>query len=150
MKSMPKKKKQIINPHKTDVQKSDITRQIKTAVAHLNYMSETDAEILPFVGKQAEAVTIDEIRNQTQTAPDLPIEEKDFTEFFARLTTKQDWFGDEEKATAKKFTDLKNLLEANLRDLSVFKIGKIQIDIYIVGLNGENNLTGIQTKAVET
>ncbi len=147
---MPKKKKQIINPHKTDVQKSDITQQVKTAVAHLNYMSETDAEILPFVGKQAEAVTIDEIRNQTQTAPDLPIEEKDFTEFFARLTTVQDWFGDEEKASAKKFTDLKNLLEANLRDLSVFKIGKIQIDIYIVGLNGENNLTGIQTKAVET
>ncbi len=44
----------------------------------------------------------------------------------------------------------KNLLEANLRDLRVFKIGEIQIDIYVVGLDVENNLTGIQTKAVET
>lgn len=132
------------------MRKSDITEQVKTAAAHLNYMSETDAEILPFIGKQAEAVTIDEIRNQTQTAPDAAIEEKDFTEFFARPTTVQDWFGNEEEITAKKFADLKNLLEANLRDISVFKIGKIQIDIYVVGLNGENHLMGIQTKAVET
>ncbi len=147
---MLKKKTPSVKPHETDLKKSGIKRQIETAVANLYYTSETDAEVLPFVGKEAETITINEIRNQTQTAPDSPIEEKDFTEFFARLTTKQDWFGDEEKATAKKFTDLKNLIEANLRNVSVFKIGKIQIDIYVVGLDAENILMGIRTKAVET
>ncbi len=137
-------------PHKTDVPKSDFTEQIKTAVADLYYMSETDAVITTFVGKQAKAVTVDEIRNQTQAAADSPIEEKDFAEFFNRLTAVEDWFGDEERATAQKFTDLKNLLETNLRNLTVFRIGKIQIDIYAVGLDAENRLTGIQTKAVET
>lgn len=147
---MPKRKTPIANPHKTDMQKNDITQQIKAAAGNLYYMSETDAEILLFVGKQAKAVTIEELRNQTETAPDFLIEEKNFSEFFAPLTTMQDWFGDEEKAAAEKFTDLKNLLEANLRNLSAFKIGKIQIDIYVVGLDARNNLIGIQTKAVET
>lgn len=147
---MPIKKSTTTKQLKTEAQQSDIVRQIKTAVASLYYMSETDAEVLPFVGKQAKVVTADEIRNQTKAAPDAPVEEKDFEEFFNRLTTMQDWFGDEEKATAQKFTDLKNLLEANLKDLKVFKIGKIQIDIYVVGLDAKNNLTGIQTKAVET
>ena len=140
----------MITPQKTDAQKSDITGQIKKAAANLFYISETDAEILSFAGKQAHGVTIDEIRKQTENALELPIEEKDFTEFFARLTAIKDGFGDEEKATAQKFIRLKNLLEANLRDLRVFKIGEIQIDIYVVGLDVENNLTGIRTKAVET
>ena len=62
----------------------------------------------------------------------------------------QDWFGDEETATANKFAELKKLLEDNLRYLKVFKIGKIELDIYIVGLDVESNLIGIKTKAVET
>jgi len=45
---------------------------------------------------------------------------------------------------------LKILLEKKLKELKVFKIGKIQLDIYVVGLDAESNLTGIQTKAVET
>ncbi len=81
---------------------------------------------------------------------DTPVEERNFAEFFARLAEIQDWFGDEEKATAQKFADLKKLLESNLRDLKVFKIGKIQLDVYAVGIDAENNLLGIQTKAVET
>lgn len=147
---MPKKKLSMTNPHKTDAPKSDFTEQIKTAVADLFYISETDAAITGFIGKQAKAVTVDEIRNQTKTAPDSSIEEKKFDEFINRLTVIKDWFGDEEKATAQKFTDLKSLLEANLKDLTVFKIGKIQIDVYAVGLDAENRLTGIHTKAVET
>ncbi len=87
---------------------------------------------------------------QTENAANAPVEERDFAEFFKRLTEIQDWFGDEEKATAQKFAELKDLLERNLRDLKVFKIGKIQIDVYVVGLEAENNLLGIKTKAVET
>lgn len=124
--------------------------QIKKASKGLYFISETDAEILPFFGGQAQAVTKEEILSQTKSAADAPVEERSLTEFFARLTEIQDWFGDEEKATAQRFARLKDLLEGNFRDLKVFKIGKIQLDIYAVGLDAENNLLGIKTKAVET
>ena len=63
---------------------------------------------------------------------------------------KQDWYGAEEKHNAERFARLQNLLEENLRDLKVFKIGRIEIDVYVVGLDQNNELIGIKTKAVET
>jgi hypothetical protein len=133
-----------------DRQRTDVFEQIKAATEGLYYISETDAEILPFGGEKAEAASKETILAQTKAPADSQVEERDFAEFFARLTEIQDWFGDEEKETAQKFGQLKELLEKNLRDLKVFKIGKIQLDVYAVGLDAENNLIGIKTKAVET
>ena len=116
----------------------------------LYYISETDAEIFPFTGEKAESVTKEELLRQTKSAPDTPIDERNFAEIFARLTKIQDWFGDEEKETAERFGRLKDFLEKNLKDLKVFKVGSIQLKIYFVGLDAEGRLTGIQTEAVET
>jgi Nuclease A inhibitor-like protein len=127
-----------------------LTEQIKSVAAGLCYMSETDAEILPFSGSRADTVTKENLLNQIGKPADSPVEERNFIEFFARLTEIKDWFGDEEKAATAKFSALKDLLEKNLKDLKVFKVGKIQIDIYVVGLDANGNLAGIQTKAVET
>lgn len=147
---MRKRKKRMKNSEDNKREKTDFAAQIKRITNDLYYISETDAEVAPFAGKEAEDVNAETILNQIEKPLDSPVEEKEFAAFFARLTETQDWFGDEEKATTRKFIDLKNLLEQNLKDLKVFKIGKVQLDIYVVGLDAENKLTGIQTKAVET
>ena len=128
----------------------NLAEQIKNAAQGLFYISETDAEIMPFVGTTAEKVDKEEILKQTKAMPGKTVEERKFSDFFARLTEIQDWFEDEEKVTAQKFTVLKEVLENNIRDLKVFKIGKVELDIYVVGLDSENTFLGIQTKAVET
>ena len=130
--------------------KNDLLERIKAASAGLYYISETDAEITPFTGGQIEDTSKEAILKQIKGAADSPVEERDFTDFFTRFTKIEDWFEEEEKETAGKFSQLKELLEKNLRDLKVFKIGKIQLDVYVVGLDAENHLTGIKTKAVET
>jgi len=130
--------------------KDDLEQEIKNAAAGLWYISETDAEILPFKGSKADSVTKEHLLDQIGKPSDAPVEERDFAELFARLTGIKDWFGDQEKAAAGKFGVLKNLLEVNLTDLKVFKVGRIQLDVYVVGLDADGNLTGIQTKAVET
>lgn len=127
-----------------------LPKMIEKAAKGLYYISETDAEILPFVGVEAKAVAKEEILKQTQNKPDAPIEERSFDEVFQRLTAMQDWFGDEEKATAESYAKLRDLLLKNLKDLKVFKIGSIEIDVYFVGLDDERVLTGIKTKAIET
>lgn len=127
-----------------------VKEQIKKACKGLFYISETDAEIQPFFGRQAKAVSKEEILSQTGNSPSVPVEKRDFADFFGRLTEIQNWFGDEEKLTAKRFAGLKDLLESNFRDLTVFKIGKINLDIYVVGIDAEDNLLGIKMKAVET
>ena len=143
-------KEKVLEKQKADSCDDNLAEQIKIAVRGLYYISETDALIQPFVGKQAKAVSKQEILSQTKKAADSTIEEKDFAGFFARLTEIQDWFGDEEREIAQKFVQLKELLEKNLRDLKVFRIGKIQLDVYVIGLDAKDNLSGIETKAVET
>ena len=147
---MRKREKKMNCEIEKEEKENDLIVKIKKITNGLYYSSETDEKILPFQGKRTEAVTAQEIINQTKSAESTPVEERDFNDFFAPLTEMQDWFGDEEKATAEKFAELKNLLEQNLQNLKVFKLGKIQLDIYVVGLDAQSNLTGIKTKAVET
>lgn len=146
---MPRKK----NKHKGLKEKSvglNLIELLKKACEGLYYISETDAEFKPFAGTKAESVSKEHILFQTRNSADVNFEERNFDEIFQRLTTIQDWFGDEEKLTAERYAELRDLMMNNLKDLKVFKIGSIEVDIYFVGLDAQGNLTGIQTKAVET
>ena len=143
---MPKRKK----IKATKRQGNEFNEEVKRLSGGLYYISETDAEISPFVGEKAEAVTSEEILRQTKSPADTPVEERDFAEIFARLTKLQDWFGDEEKKNAARFSKLKDFLEQNLKELKVFKVGTIQLKVYFVGLDAEGILVGIPTEAVET
>lgn len=147
---MARKRKKMMISGDAEKPKVNLTQQIKTAASGLWYISETDAEIFPFTGSKADSVTKENLLTQIGKPPDTPFEERGFDEMLERFITIQDWFGDEEKATAEKFAALKSLLEKNLTDLKVFKVGRIEVDIYFVGLDAEGNLAGIQTKAVET
>ena len=147
---MPRKRKKMMISDGAETPKVDLAQQIKNVAAGLWYISETDAEILAFTGNKADSVTKENLLNQIGKPSETSVEERDFIEFFTRLTQIRDWFGDEEKATAEKFAALKNLLENNLKDLKVFKVGQIQLDVYVIGLDIVGNLSGIQTKAVET
>lgn len=123
--------------------------QIEEIVKNLYYISETDSEIFAFVGERAEDVSAETVLKQLGRDSD-PVEERNFEDFFKRLTEIHEWFGDEETRAANQFSELKEFLTNNLRDIKVFKIGEIEVDIYIVGLDKKNILKGVRTKAVET
>ncbi|GAP99842.1 sugar-non-specific nuclease inhibitor NuiA homolog [Leptolyngbya sp. NIES-2104] len=71
-------------------------------------------------------------------------------QFFEPVVTEQDWFGDEEKETAAKYRSLLSALKENLSDLKVYRVGEIQIDVYVVGKDEARNIVGIATQIVET
>ena len=135
-----------------DENKNDgsLAGEIADGCKGLIYLSETDAPMLSLAGKQADTVTAETILQQTGRGADTPVEEVDLATFFARLTAINDWYDDARKASAKRFLDLQKLLEENLRELKVFKVGRIQLDIFVVGLDKDGCLVGVTTKAVET
>ena len=122
--------------------------EIEKSTSGLVYISETDAPIEPFFGGKSERINVNQIVQHVSDSSDH--ETVNAEQFFARLTTEKDWFGEKEKETARRFSALQKLLDENLRDLTVVKIGRIQLEIYVVGLDADNNLIGIKTKAVET
>ncbi len=129
---------------------SQLADKIRDLTNGLFYISETDSPVGLFTGSRAAVVNGREMLKQTGGSKNQSIKEISFEIFFENLTKIKDWYGDREKETAARWAKLKDLLESNLSEASVFRIGTIQIDIYVVGLNEEGRLAGIQTKAVET
>ena len=123
--------------------------RLEDACKGLFYISEIDAPVEAFASKTDSLVGGD-IVQQIAGKTDETIEEADFTKFFERLTAVKDWHGEQEKTRAKKFLDLQKLIEENLSNRKVFRLGDIRIRIYAVGLDSEGRLVGIKTNAVET
>lgn len=129
---------------------NSLSDKIEQACEGLVYISETDAPLLPFAGGHTDIVTREIILQEIGGEQDIQVDEVDFGSFFRRLTAIKDWFGEPEKERAKKFLDLQKLLEEHLRERKVFRIGKIRLDIYVVGIDTKGNLMGVTTRAVET
>lgn len=129
---------------------NEIFEGIKSLCSGLYYMSETDAEILPFVGGKVKKLTMEKFAEEIGVTDHSKIEERDFDSFFKRLVEIKDWFGEEEKKMAKRFSELRDFLIQNLSDLRVFRIGRIEIDIYVVGIDRAGKIVGFKTKTVET
>lgn len=146
----PEKKNPEKNPEKNQ---SDLLSDLKLASEGLLYISETDAPFEPFVWKTDKPLTEINAQDLLKFAgqkTDAKVSEKKLEDFFRQPTEMQDWFGDEEKAQVEKYLKLKQLLTTKLKGAKVFKVGEVQIDVYIVGIEAEENLAGVKTKAVET
>jgi len=135
---------------KNDKDPECLVSRLESACEGLVLISETDAPVTPFAAGPVAELTSQIILEETGKPSSEPIEERDFDEFFERLTAIREWYGDEEKARAKKFLELYTLLKEFLHDRKVFRIGRIRLDIYAVGLDKEDRLIGVSTYAVET
>jgi hypothetical protein len=71
-------------------------------------------------------------------------------DFFAIATQEEDWHDEEERETVKLFQNLVSVLKQNLSQLQVYRVGNIEIDVYIVGVTDGGGLAGLSTKLVET
>lgn len=131
---------------------SQLIAVLQGATAELLWISETDAplQVIYWQEEQAKELTNERLLELTHHSSETPIETLNLDNFFSAATVEQDWFGDEEKATASKYRALVAMLKQNLRDLKVYRVGEVTIDIYILGQMSAGDLVGIATQAVET
>jgi Nuclease A inhibitor-like protein len=127
-----------------------LSNLLDEALSGLFYVSETDAPFVIFFGEKVKQLNIEIFRSSLEISEQEFIEERKFDEFFAKLTTEKDWFGEIEKKKSRRYVKLKQILEENIKEIKVFRVGKISIEIYIIGLDKENNIFGVRTNAVET
>lgn len=145
-KKIKNSKKMFGSRHK-DVDKFE--RELKAACRPLTFISETDAAVVPFTTRKPTNRSLAGYVTALGINSDL-IEERESEKFFDRLTSEKDWHGPREKKRSQHWSKLRDVLTENLESLRVIRAGKIQIDIYIAGVDGEGRLAGVQTKAIET
>jgi hypothetical protein len=94
--------------------------------------------------------TPEKVSQQTNHPQDTPVKIVGVDDFFQVATTPEDWHGEQEKASVKRFQVIVQTLKENLSNLQVYRLGEIEIDVYVVGETPTGNLAGISTVVVET
>ncbi|MBD1835403.1 nuclease A inhibitor family protein [Cyanobacteria bacterium FACHB-472] len=130
---------------------SELIDQLKSASEDLLFMSESDYPFEVFLWElDKTSLAKERLLELTGHPQDTPVEVVDIDRFFRAATTEQDWYGEEEIATLKKYQNLVETLNKNLSSLKVYRIGAIEIDVYILGQTSTGDLVGLSTKVVET
>lgn len=126
---------------------------INPLLAGLFYPSESDEPIEPVTGdlRQAEPLTNSQLKDWLGLPPSVPVAEVPEAYFWEPVVTEeQDWYGDEERAVAARFQQLKKVLEDELTVRQVFHVGETEIDVYLLGRRVDGTRAGIKTKIVQT
>lgn len=125
-------------------------REIARVCDGLVYISETDAPVTPVDLGRSDEIDAETILERAGIRSSSGIGELDARQFFAKLTVVREGSSGSQKARAKKFLVLQQVLEKYLRSLKVYRFGEIRVDILIVGLDHAGRILGVRTNAVET
>ncbi|MBD1848281.1 nuclease A inhibitor family protein [Cyanobacteria bacterium FACHB-63] len=130
---------------------SELVTTLQALTENLMWMSETDAPIQVFCWQDCSAIeTSEQLLEKTHHEADTPVEGVELEKFFEPVTTEQGWFGDEERETAARYRSLLSALKQHLNDIKVYRVGEVEIDVYVVGVSKTRTVVGIATQIVET
>jgi hypothetical protein len=129
-----------------------ILAALQKATKDLLFPSESEFDIVPFLWKNsaAEKLSTGKVLSLAGKKTTEKIAEADYKALFKAVAEPQDWHDNTEKKDVKKFQRLLKTLEENLKDLRAYRIGKITIDVIVVGSSASGNWLGIATQVVET
>jgi hypothetical protein len=125
-----------------------LLNKLNTLTDGLLWPSEADYPFEVFVWVDL-AITPEQLRIKTGHSQDTAIETMAIDDFFCHCTTEQDWHNSEELAEVKRYQELASFLKENLEDVKVYKLGKCEIDVYIIG-QCSSQFIGLQTKMIKT
>jgi len=129
--------------------KSTLLQTIGEAANGLLFPSESDFPIEPFrYGDQKP--TPEGLLERLGKDKSTEVEEMTLAALFEGLTSAPDDASDNEKASAARFANLLHVLEQNLKEIHVYRVGKVDIDLFVIGLDVMAEWVGITTKMVET
>jgi hypothetical protein len=135
-----------------DKELSAVVTALEEAAQGLLFVSEADYPFEAF-GWETKAdgkFTAQELLALKQYPPDTPVRTVSLSRFFQTATQTEAWHNAEEQQTVERFQTLVETLKKHLHDLTVFKVGKIELDVYLVGKTKDDRLAGLITKVVET
>jgi hypothetical protein len=129
---------------------AELQSVLDQAADGMTYMSESDYP-LTYVGWDGQgAPTVDKLKTLLDIDADTLVEEYSFAEMMDSLGEAYDPDDPYIVEYAARFRALREVMEANLTDLTVIRVGEISIDVYFVGKSACGDLVGLKTTSIET
>jgi hypothetical protein len=126
-------------------------RDALVAASHgLLMPSESDRPFEPVLwAKAAAGFDANALRARLRLPASAPIEEITLDDFFAKVATAQPWHDAQQQADVPRFAALRDTLRQRMQDVRVYRVGAIELHVYIVGRSGDD-IVGLTTVLIET
>ncbi len=126
-----------------------LIEELREATRGLTFMSESDYPFEVFNWGAAEP-THEFLRGLTGETPDAQVETRTAPDFFRVAVSEAEWKNAGQLTEARGFQKILLLLEQNLTELKAFRVGVINIPVYVAGRSASGNWLGVSTRVVET
>ena len=130
------------------VSERELIQELETATKDLLWFSESEYPFEVVYWRSAD-FSIDALLQRYNYPPETKIVVKDWQSFFADAIKQEDWYNETEIAETKRYQDLVKLIRQNLKNIRVYLLGEVEIDVYILG-ETESAIAGLATKIVAT
>ncbi len=128
----------------------ELLKELAEATKGLLMMSESDYPFETIRWDAKVEVRPEFLRSLSKESEALPVSEQTLDEFFRAAASEPEWKGAAELQTARRYQALVGLLKENLSDVKVYRVGAINIAVYVVGRSASRNWLGISTRIIET
>lgn len=138
-------------PLAADVARSTpVLEALQNAAHGLLFPSETDAPIEPFFWPEPAPVTpsAELVASHAEIEANA-VKTQSLVTFFKPTLAEEEWHNAQEKAEVKRFQALLDVVKSDLAATKVFRVGKVEIEVYVVG-RVSDGYAGFKTKVVET
>ena len=80
----------------------------------------------------------------------MAIDSTTLSDLFEPVLTIEDWYEQAELDLVDRYTNLLDSINNNLSEVQVFRVGEVEIDIYIIGKTPTGDIIGLKTRSIET
>ncbi len=126
-----------------------LLQTIDDAARGLLFPSESDFPIEPFSFGEQEP-TPAALLEQRGLSADTPVEQAELGDFFAGLIQSSDDASEADRASAERFRALMTVLDENIEDVRMYRLGKVNIEVVVIGRHASGTWLGVRTNVVET
>ena len=132
-----------------------LRRRLEEAAAGLVYSSEGDYPFEYFcipggVGAAGGELTAERFAALVGAPERTPVGERALDDFLARHLERSDPWDVRAQELRPRYERLEAALRESLRDVRVFRIGRVQVACYLAGRDARGNIAGLRTTAIET
>jgi len=113
----------------------------------LLYLSEGD---YPFEVVDLGAVNSTVAEKLVEISGKTGVEKVALPYFFRNMTKAETGAGEESLQKATRFVNLQNALQQKLADVAVYRLGSVQVSIYIIGRLPDGAFGGLKSTSIET
>jgi hypothetical protein len=128
----------------------ELLNQFQTAIANLLWLSEADYPWEVNLWEDIGELSPEKILEKTGHDSETPIEVVELEKFFSYATQSQSWHNEQEKEDIRRYQALVKSIKEHLTNIQVYRVGLVEIDIYVIGQTQSGNFLILATKSVET